>query len=69
MIFYLYKPFHKKIYVFRGERIKRGLYKSSKGILLNADINGALNILRKSNEADINLVKKEYLSPFRIKVS
>jgi putative transposase len=57
------------MYVFRGERIKRGLYKSSKGILLNADINGALNILRKSNEADINLVKKEYLSPFRIKVS
>ena len=57
------------MYVFRGERIKRGLYKSSKGILFNADINGALNILRKSNEADINLVKKEYLSPFRIKVS
>lgn len=65
----VYNPFQKERYIFRGERIKRGLYKSSKGILLNADINGALNILRKSGEADINLVKKEYLSPLRIKVS
>ena len=30
-----------------GKRIYRGLYKSSKGILLNADINGSLNIGRK----------------------
>ena len=32
--------------------VKRGLYKSSKGILINADINGALNILRKSGKTD-----------------
>ena len=37
---------------FSGIRIKRGLYKSSKGILINADINGALNILRKSDKTD-----------------
>ena len=30
-----------------SRRVKRGLYKSSTGQLINADINGALNILRK----------------------
>jgi len=30
-----------------GKRIKRGLYKSKEGILINADINAAGNILRK----------------------
>ena len=30
-----------------GKRIKRGLYKSSNGILLNADVNGSANICRK----------------------
>ena len=32
---------------FSGKRIKRGLYKSSRGLLLNADINASLNILKK----------------------
>jgi len=32
---------------FSGKRIKRGLYKTSKGILINSDINGSVNILRK----------------------
>jgi putative transposase len=30
-----------------GKRIKRGLFKSSVGKVLNADVNGALNIMRK----------------------
>ena len=30
-----------------GKRVKRGLYQSSTGVLINADVNGALNILRK----------------------
>jgi IS605 OrfB family transposase len=30
-----------------GKRVKRGLYQSSIGKLINADINGAINILRK----------------------
>ncbi len=34
---------------FRGKRVQRGLYRTGDGMLLNADINGALNILRKSN--------------------
>lgn len=33
--------------VFSGERIQRGLYKSSNGTLINADVNGAGNIIRK----------------------
>ncbi|MBU1141922.1 MAG: transposase [Firmicutes bacterium] len=33
---------------FSGKRIKRGLYRSKEGYLINADLNGALNILRKS---------------------
>ena len=32
---------------FSGKRIKRGLYKTKTGILINSDINGAYNILRK----------------------
>ena len=35
-------------YKFSGYRIKRGLYKSSNGILINADTNGSLNILKKA---------------------
>lgn len=34
---------------YRGKRIKRGLFKSSTGKLINADINGAIGILRKGN--------------------
>lgn len=35
---------------FLGKRLKRGLYKTFSGILLNADVNAALNILRKGFE-------------------
>lgn len=33
---------------FSGRRVKRGLYKTKQGILINADLNGALNIMRKA---------------------
>ncbi|MEG3858253.1 transposase, partial [Microcoleus sp. herbarium12] len=33
---------------FSGKRIKRGLYKTSCGRLINADVNGSYNILRKA---------------------
>ena len=36
--------FHK---TYLGKRVKRGLFKNSDGSLINADLNGALNILRK----------------------
>lgn len=32
---------------YQGRRIKRGLFKSSIGKIINADVNGALNIMRK----------------------
>lgn len=37
----------KKYKVYLGRRVKRGLFQSSVGKLINADVNGALNILRK----------------------
>ena len=33
---------------FSGRRTKRGLYKTKEGILVNADLNGSLNIMRKA---------------------
>ena len=47
-------------YKFSGKRIKRGLYKSSNGILINADINGSLNILKKAllNNTNNNTTSK-----------
>jgi putative transposase len=38
-----------KTHTFSGKRVKRGLYRSQTGIAINADANGAYNILRKSN--------------------
>ena len=32
---------------YKGKRVKRGLFRASNGILINADVNGALNILKK----------------------
>ena len=34
-------------YVFSGKRVYRGLYKSKDGILINADVNGVGNTIRK----------------------
>ena len=39
-----------KKYEFKGKRIYRGLYKTQKGKLLNADVNAAANIIRKSKQ-------------------
>jgi len=33
---------------YMGKRIKRGIFRSAKGILINADVQGALNIIRKA---------------------
>ena len=33
---------------FSGQRIKRGLYRSQSGRIINADVNGSYNILRKA---------------------
>ena len=42
-----------------GKRIKRGLYRSSTGEILNADLNGAIGILRKvSHESYMQVVSR-----------
>ena len=38
----------KKHEIYRGKRIKRGLFKSNKGVLINSDVNGSYNILKKA---------------------
>ncbi len=41
-----------------GKRVKRGMYRTSKGILINADLNGAANIFRKvETQLGLSLVK------------
>jgi len=66
-----YNPKAKKKHTFSGRRVKRGLYKSSNGTLLNADANAAYNILRKT-DSDFSFSKlakkvgarvKEWLHP------
>ena len=54
----IYKEETKEI-KFSGRRIKRGIYKSKQGKIINADLNGALNILKKSGEKLIE--ELEYL--------
>ena len=34
--------------IYKGKRVKRGLFKTATGLLVNADINGSLNIMRKA---------------------
>lgn len=43
----VFNPEDRGVYEFSGKRTHRGLYRSSDGTVLNADINGAVNILRK----------------------
>ena len=58
-------------YSFLGKRIKRGLYQTSKGYILNADVNGALNILRKSNVVDLEVLYSRGVvdTPTRIRIA
>ena len=58
-------------YIFSGKRIKRGLYQTSVGKLINADCNGALNILRKSKVVDLSILynRGELNTPKRIRVA
>jgi len=43
----VYKPNDEATYTFSGKRVKRGLYRASNGREINADSNGAYNIIRK----------------------
>lgn len=54
---------------YSGKRIKRGLYQTKNGSIINADINGALNIIRKCNSNELNIqMSRGLTSPCRIHV-
>ena len=67
----IYDPDNDSRYRFSGKRIYRGLYKSQTGITLNADVNGALNILRKSSVVDLSVLysRGDVDTPIRIRVA
>ena len=58
-------------YTFQGKRIHRGMYRCADGTCINADVNGALNILRKSNVVSLNGLysRGEVDTPVRIRVA
>lgn len=63
----VYKSGGKNSYEFSGKRIKRGLYKTSDGTIIHADLNGAYNIVRKKLEDVFD--KKIYLHPKIININ
>ena len=67
----VYEEDNKKIHEFSGKRIYRGMYKSNKGKLINSDVNGALNILRKSSVVSLERLysRGEVDTPVRIRVA
>lgn len=56
-----------------GKRVKRGLFKSKDGILINSDVNGAINIVRKSKvtsmEVTPEMIKGIVAFPKRIRIA
>ena len=57
---------------FSGKRIYRGLYRRADSKVLNADVNGALNILRKCKLNQINHLEQcrgEVMTPMRIRLA
>lgn len=67
----IYNSDNPQKYVFSGRRIKRGLYKTSSGYMFNADLNGALNILKKSKVVCLEVLyhRGEVDTPARIRVA
>lgn len=67
----IYNNDNPKTYTFSGKRIYRGMYQCANGKCLNADINGALNILRKSNVVSLEglYTRGEVDTPIRIRIA
>lgn len=58
-----------------GKRVKRGLFKTKTGILVNADVNGSLNIMRKFKKCNCDVLLKQnqqmqglVLNPVKVKL-
>ena len=67
----VYNADNPKEYPFSGRRLHRGLYKTASGKTINADVNGALNIMRKSSVVDMNILysRGEVDTPIRIRIA
>ncbi len=58
---------------FTGKRIQRGLYKTADGLLINADVNGSYNIMRKAlpkalgNGIESCVVQPRRVNPLKVK--
>ncbi len=67
----VYNNDNPKEYLFSGKRIHRGQYRTSSGKTLNADVNGALNILHKSSVVSLEALysRGEVDTPIRIRVA
>lgn len=67
----VYNADNPREYQFSGKRIHRGQYKTASGKIINADVNGALNIMRKSSVVDVNILygRGEVDTPVRIRVA
>ncbi len=63
----VYNADNPRTYQFSGRRVKRGLYRTKDGHLVNADLNGSLNIGRKSKHEGFGRVSRGSLTaPRRI---
>ena len=67
----VYNDDNPKEYQFSGKRIHRGQYKTKSGKTLNADVNGALNIMRKSSVVDMSILygRGDVDTPVRIRIA
>ncbi len=67
----VYNADNPKEYPFSGKRVYRGLYQTASGKTLNADVNGALNIMRKSSVVDLSILysRGEVDTPIRIRIA
>lgn len=67
----VYNDNNPKEYQFSGRRTHRGQYTTKNSKTLNADVNGALNILRKSSVVDLSILysRGEVDTPIRIRIA
>ena len=67
----VYNVDNPQTHIFSGKRVKRGLYRKGNGGYLNSDINGALNIMKKSSVVGLTTLysRGEVDTPVRIRVS
>lgn len=63
-----FDPNNKKEYEFSGKRLKRGTYKTSNGKKINADINGAYNIMAKQFPEELSDRSGRKYSPIIFKL-